>query len=206
MKTESIIIRPSNPQYQRLLEFCHLAKNLYNASLYDVRQHYFETKKHKTWQTQRVEFVRDNNPDYRALPAKISGEVLKSVSKNYSSFFVLRKKSLPARIPKYLKKDGVTTLPVPKDAISIDKHPLVNRHGDVIYTHVISPKGLNIPVTTTVARPRFITITPKYGHICIGVVYDTQDAPTLPDNGRYMGIDVGIDNLAACLDSDGNAL
>lgn len=49
MKTESIIIRPSNPQYQRLLEFCHLAKNLYNASLYDVRQHYFETKKHKTW-------------------------------------------------------------------------------------------------------------------------------------------------------------
>lgn len=206
MKTESIIIRPSNPQYQRLLEFCHLAKNLYNASLYDVRQHYFETKKHKTWQTQRVEFVRDNNPDYRALPAKISGEVLKSVSKNYSSFFVLRKKGLPARIPKYLKKDGVTTLPVPKDAISIDKHPSVNRHGDVIYTHVISPKGLNIPVTTTVARPRFITITPKYGHICIGVVYDTQDAPTLPDNGRYMGVDVGIDNLAACLDSDGNAL
>lgn len=47
MRTESIIVKPTNPQYQRLLEFCHLAKNLYNASLYDVRQHYFETKKTK---------------------------------------------------------------------------------------------------------------------------------------------------------------
>ena len=104
MKTESIIIRPSNPQYQRLLEFCHLAKNLYNASLYDVRQHYFETKKHKTWQTQRVEFVRDNNPDYRALPAKISGEVLKSVSKNYSSFFRPQEEKSPRAHPKVLKE------------------------------------------------------------------------------------------------------
>ena len=118
MRTESIIVKPTNPQYQRLLEFCHLAKNLYNASLYDVRQHYFETKKHKTWQTQRVEFVRNDNPDYRALPAKISGGVLKIVSKNYSSFFALRKKGLPARIPKYLKKDGVTTLPIPISTLS----------------------------------------------------------------------------------------
>lgn len=110
MRTESIIVKPTNPQYQRLLEFCHLAKNLYNASLYDVRQHYFETKKHKTWQTQRVEFVRNDNPDYRALPAKISGEVLKIVSKNYSSFFCLKKKGTSRAYPK-IPKEGWSNNP-----------------------------------------------------------------------------------------------
>lgn len=206
MKTESIVVKPNDENYHRILEYCHLAKNLYNASLYDVRQHYFSTKKHKTWQTQRVEFVRSNNPDYRALPAKISGEILRLVGRNYASFFALNKKGLPARIPKYLKKNGVTTLPVPKDAICIDRCPVVNRHGKVVYPHVISPKYLKIPVRTTVANPKFISVKPEYGHIRINIAYDHPKAEKKPDNGRYMGVDLGVNNLAACFDSDGNAL
>lgn len=65
---------------------------------------------------------------------------------------------------------------------------------------------VNIPVETRVSHPRFITIRPGYGHISINVVYEVQDVATKPDNGRYMGVDIGIDNLASCLDSDGNAL
>ena len=206
MRTETIIVKPRHPHYDNILRYCHLAKSLYNASLYDVRQHYFKTKKHKTWQTQRVEFVKNNNPDYRALPAKISGEILRAVGKNYASFFALHKKGLPAKIPKYLKKDGVTTLPVPKDAISVNKKPVTNRHGNAVYRHIISPKQLNIPVQTTVANPQFITIKPCYGFICINVTYRVECGLPKPDNGMYMGIDLGVDNIASCLDSYGNAL
>lgn len=206
MLTEVIVVKPENEDYGKLLEYCHAAKNLYNASLYDIRQHYFATGKHKTWQTQRVEFVKENNPDYRALPAKISGEVLKLVSYAYSSFFALIKEGKDAKLPRYLPKDGVTVLPVPKDAISLDKKPRVNGNGDKIYTHVISPKCLAIPVTTRVSKPKFITVKPCYGHIKIGVVYDRQEIARKPDNGHYMGVDIGIDNLAACLDTYGNAL
>lgn len=206
MRTETIIVKPGNPLYRKVFDYCHLAKNLYNASLFDVRQHYFSTKKHKTWQTQRVEFVKNNNPDYRALPAKISGEILKMVGQNYSSFFALRKKGVSARIPKYLKKDGVTVLPVPRDAISRDKKPRLNKHGKKIYTHIISPRQLNIPVETRISDPRFIAIKPGYGYISINIVYDSENTPLKPDNGRYMGVDIGVDNLASCLDSDGKAL
>lgn len=206
MRTECIVIKPSNPSYQQILWYCHLAKNLYNASLYDVRQHYFATGEHKTWQTQRVEFVKNNNPDYRALPAKISGEVLRLVGRNCASFFALVKKGARAKVPKYLKKDGVTTLSVPKDAISVDKKPVVDRRDEKIYTHVISPRQLNIPVRTTIENPQFITIRPHYGYIAINVSYRANVVDPKPDNSRYMGIDLGIDNLASCLDSDGNAL
>ena len=42
---EKQIIRPSNPLYKELDHLCFLSKNLYNVTLYTIRQHYFNTKK-----------------------------------------------------------------------------------------------------------------------------------------------------------------
>lgn len=208
-KTETLIIRHPSKD---ILQACHLAKNLYNASLYDVRQHFFKTGKHLTWQSQRVKFVSQNQPDYRALPAKISGEMLRLVGANFNSFFSLLKAkqtgayNKQVRIPKYLPKKGLTTLRVPKDAISVDRNPVKNRHGALIYTHRISPKHLNIEIQTRIAKPQFITLTPKHGRVQVSVVYNDEAKPTqLADNGRYAAIDLGVNNLAAMIDSDGVA-
>lgn len=208
-KTETLVIRHPS---RNILQACHLAKNLYNASLHDVRQHFFNTGEYLTWQSQRVKFVSQNQPDYRALPAKISGEVLRLVGSNFNSFFGLLKAkqngayNKQVRIPKYLPKNGLTTLRVPKDAISIDRDPVENRHGEMIYTHRISPKHLNIEIRTRVANPQFITLTPKHGRVHVSVVYNDGAKPIqLSDNGRYAAIDLGVNNLAAMIDSDGTA-
>ena len=43
---EQHIIKNSNPLYKELDKMCLLSKNLYNQSLYRVRQYYFENKKY----------------------------------------------------------------------------------------------------------------------------------------------------------------
>ena len=43
---EKHIIKKTNLIYNELDHACFLSKNLYNASLYEVRQYYFNTKKY----------------------------------------------------------------------------------------------------------------------------------------------------------------
>ena len=46
---EKQIIKPSHSYYKELDHLCFLSKNLYNVALYEIRQHYFETKKYKSF-------------------------------------------------------------------------------------------------------------------------------------------------------------
>jgi putative transposase len=76
---EKHIIKNSHPEYQNLMYMLHLSKNLYNAALYDIRQHYFSTGEFKSWMCVDREFIQNNNPDYRALKAFLSKSVMKKV-------------------------------------------------------------------------------------------------------------------------------
>lgn len=107
---EKQIIRPSNPIYKELDKLCFLSKNLYNITLYTIRQHYFKTKKYQSYFTTATNFAKENQVDYRALPAKVSNYTLQLVDQNMKSFFALLKKKKankytnPVRLPKYLDK------------------------------------------------------------------------------------------------------
>ena len=79
--TEKELIYSTDNRYSLIKELCHLSKNLYNASLYDVRQYYFETKLYRTWQSQVPIFTKTKNPDFFALPSTLAGEVLMQVGR-----------------------------------------------------------------------------------------------------------------------------
>lgn len=196
---------PLFPVYDGL---CFAAKNLYNASLYDIRQHYFETKKFKSWQTLRPEFVRDNNPDYRALPAKVSGTVLQEVGSGFKSFFKLLEKKnsggydKPVNIPKYLDKKGRHTITFPKDTISKGVKDL----GNGLYEHTLCPNSLNLKIVSKQEKIDNVRIVPKYGSYVIEVVYTVPDVEPLPDNGRYGGIDLGVTNIVTLVSNVTNPL
>jgi tRNA U34 5-methylaminomethyl-2-thiouridine-forming methyltransferase MnmC len=89
--TERHIIKKSDPQFTEADKLCFLSKNLYNAGLYQVRQHFFEHKTFQNFVQSNEVFVKSNNPDYRALPAKVSQQTLKIVEQNFKSFFGLLK-------------------------------------------------------------------------------------------------------------------
>lgn len=161
--TEKIVMTKNHKDYRRILELCHASKNLYNATLYDLKKYYLETGKYKTYYSQRKEFVKNNNPDYRSLPAKIAGQTMDSVHRGYRSFFHLIKKKAqgeyrkPVKIPKYLDKGGFYSVKIPNDAISRKIADL----GNGTYEIVVSPKELNIRVVCRIKNPRTVEFLPK---------------------------------------------
>ena len=68
---EKQIVRPSNPLYKELDKLCFLSKNLYNSTLYTVRQHYFNTSEYLTAFTVIKDSLKKIQVDFRALPAVV---------------------------------------------------------------------------------------------------------------------------------------
>ena len=115
--TEKEIIHKSDERFNLIKELCHLSKNLYNASLYDVRQHFFKTKEYRTWQSQAPLFVKDKNPDFYALPSGLAQEVLMQVGRQFIDFFN-NKSTRNKRIPRYKDTGGYNIVTFPKAVIS----------------------------------------------------------------------------------------
>lgn len=66
---EKQIIKPTHKYYNQLDELCLLSKNLYNTTLYRARQYYFENKSRFSAYDFIREFTKENQKDFRALPA-----------------------------------------------------------------------------------------------------------------------------------------
>ena len=122
---ERHIIKHKHKYYNELDNLCWLSKNLYNSTLYNVRQYYFETKKLLKYHVINKMYVDNNNEDYRALPAKVAKHTQMLVEYNFKSFFGLLKLkgkgeySKPVKVPKYLgKKKGRQVVHYEKGAIS----------------------------------------------------------------------------------------
>lgn len=201
--TEKTIIGRSHPQWAECDRLTFLSKNLYNSCLYDVRQHYFATKKYKTWQAQRKDFVASDQSDYRALPAKVAGETVMLAGRAFTSFFGVLKKKRGAekkgstiRLPRYLdSKTGRQVLTFPKDTISPKSQSAIDSRGRKLYHHTACTTSLRFEVVSRQESLDMIRIVPRGDHFVIECVYTVDDKPLLEDNGRYASIDLGVNNL-----------
>ena len=81
------IIKKNDPRYKELHDLCYKSKNLYNASLYTVRQYYFENKKYLPYVQLDSIFKNESNPDYRSLPTQTAQQTMRLVDHNFKSFF-----------------------------------------------------------------------------------------------------------------------
>lgn len=209
-RDETTYVKPGDVNAAAYGRLCHLTKNLYNACLYDHRQRFFDDEtRMDSWQTQRVRMVRDNNPDYRALPAKVAGEVVQEVGRCFKSFFALHRKlkrgELPegmrVRIPHYLDGDGMHTITFPKDAIG--RNPTWHA-ATGMWEQRVCQRELDLRVMTSMRDVTMIRIQPQGVGFRIHVIYEEEPLPYehVPDNGRYASIDLGVDNLMTVFVND----
>jgi len=176
-----------NSLYPDLDHLCFLSKNLYNATLYRVRQHFFETKQFLRYADINKMMIAERDPDYYALNTKVSQQTQKLVDQNYRSFFgglkSDKKKRAEVKMPKYLKKDGRQVVMFTKQAVS------------TVVKGYIKLGGTNILIPTKQTDIQFVRLVPHGSYITVEVGY-RKETPEYVDNGRYAAIDLGIANLA----------
>ena len=187
---EQQIVKKSDSRFEELDRLLFLSKNLYNAGLYKVRQHYFEHKKFLNYQSLASIMAKEDNIDYRQLPAKVSQQTLKLIEQNFKSFFnhlKVKKNGGVVRIPGYLNK-GSGRFIVTYTSQAISSKSLKNG--------VIKLSKVDSKFYTDKKDIQQVRIVPKNNHIVLEVIYNVPEADSLSDNERYASIDLGLNNLA----------
>ena len=192
--SERHIIKKSNSLYSELDNLCFLSKNIYNSSLYAIRQYYFEKKKYISLVSLNNNFVRDKQVDYYALPCKVSQQTIKMVDNNMKSFFnALKAKNSKPRLPKYLDKEkGRYVVTYTNQAIS--KKELKNGF--------IALSKTNVKIKTRVRNVKQVRIVPQNNHIVVEVLYEVKCKEKKDVNKKCCGIDLGLNNLMTCAFQD----
>ena len=197
---EKHIIKPKHKYYDEIDNLCWLSKNLYNSTLYNVRQYYFENKKLLKYQIINKMYVDTNNEDYRALPAKIAKHTQMLVEHNFKSFFGLLKLKgkgkydKPVKIPKYLdKKKGRQVVHYEKGAISFKEQGYIK----------LSKTNIKIKTKLTKDKVQFVRLVPKNNYIVIEIGYNVKKKE-VKANENILAIDIGINNIASCVTSIGD--
>ncbi len=189
---EKQIIRPSNPLYKELDHLCFLSKNLYNVTLYTIRQHYFNTKKYLTAFTIIKDFTKENQVDFRALPAKVSRYTVQLVDQNMRSFFALLKKKQanqydkPVRLPKYLNKTNG------RQVVHYDKSSLRSKKDGFIK---LAKSDIEFKTKIPKNKIQYLKLVPCGNHIKIMIGYYETKKKTRTTQKRIASIDIGQNNL-----------
>jgi putative transposase len=186
---EQHVIKSTAPRYQVIDRAAFASKNLYNAANYVIRQSFIHEGVYLCYEEMHARMK--NHEAYKALPRKVSQQVLRLLHKNWISFFKALEawKADPSQflgrpcLPKYKdKQQGRNILVYTIQAIS---KPAL-KHGYII------PSGLPIRIETQHQNVDQVRIVPRQGFYVVEVIYEQADVdPTL-----YAGIDIGIDNLA----------
>ena len=199
--TEREIIYSTDERFDLIKNLCHLSKNLYNASLYDVRQYYFETKSYRTWQSQAPLFSKNKQPDYYALQSHLAQQVLMQVGRQFLSFFN-NKSNKKKRIPKYKDKNGYNVITFNKVTISRQVDFDEDRQ---IYTYTLCKRSYNLKIKST--KPNVKMVKFVYDEVndlikCFKI-YEVERPKLKKDNSRYFSIGPGLNNIVSIYNNIG---
>lgn len=199
-RAEQHIIKKGDVRYGILDNEAFKSKNLYNATLYAVRQQFFKNGGFIRYARLQHDFQEQCQFDYRQLPAKVAQWTMKMVDQNFKAFIKASKEyeKCPSKftgkpkLPKYLdKKNGRYLITYTSQAIS-KKH--LEQRG------VIKLSGIDVEVPTKVRYEQLNQVRVARGldTYVIEVIYDNGIGEFIPnDNGRYAAIDLGVGNFAA---------
>src|SRR5271157_2798371 len=194
---EQHIIDRHDPRFAHIDPACFASKNLYNASLYVLRQAFF-AHEHVLSYAQLAHRLK-TTPEFRALPAKVSQWTLRQVSGDWNNFWKAQAayEQCPAkftgrpRLPHYKpKQDGRNLLVYTHQAIS---RPALKKGR-------ICPSQLDITVQTKQKEVQQVRIVPQASHYVVEVIYSVKPRSRTANklNPKWAGsLDLGIDVLAA---------
>lgn len=194
-------------EYIALSELCKLSKNLYNSTLYAIRQYYFTEKKYLRYES--AYHVCKENENYKLLNTDIAQQTMKVVDRNFKSFFSLISKAREGnykfsdvRLPHYLPKDGYFMLIIPRFKVKDGFFSVPMSHA---FKKEFGEVKLPFPDRLNEKQVKEIRIFPK--HNCkffdIEFVYVQEEENLNLNANNALAIDLGLDNLATCVTNAG---
>ncbi|MGZ6416434.1 MAG: RNA-guided endonuclease InsQ/TnpB family protein [Bacteroidia bacterium] len=210
--TQKNHIRSDKRTYRVLKILTKLSKNLYNYTLYTVRQNY--ELNNNFLQYEAAYHLVKNNVNYQLLPSQVAQQTMKIVNRTFKSFFGLLKErnkgnyNRPVKIPKYLPKEGYFLCVFTKDMMKIENNKIrlsmglnfAKKYG-VRYLYFTIPKHIKDK------KIKEVRILPKCNDLYFEIEYIYLQEPEKPqlNQNTFLGIDLGLDNFATCVSSDGTS-
>ncbi len=190
---EQHCIKKRDPRYAIIDEAAFKSKNLYNAALYETRQAFIYQGRYLSYE--ELDRRMQSHEAYRALPAKVSQQVLKQLADAWKAFREARAsyEQDPSQftgrpcLPKYKHKSEGRNLLIYTDQA-------VSKRG--LKRGLIQPSQLPISITTQQKVIDQVRIIPKKSYYVVEVVYSKEPLPPTGNPTYYAGIDLGINNLA----------
>ena len=208
-RVEKQSIKPSNPFYAMFCDFAHKSKNLYNHANFLVRKEFLQNDRWIRYGEMDKLLKADLEfDDYRQMPtAQSAQQTLRLLEKDWKSFFAAikdwsahKEKYLGRpKLPKYKPKNGKHILILTNQNVKLKKDTLY--FPKTFQGFTVRPRFVELTNFVSFQQVRFL---PGFHSFTIELVY-TMEVPdvTFDDNGRYLGIDIGLDNLATVVNNAG---
>ncbi len=199
----------TNAQYECLRELSHVAKNLYNQGVYNVRQYYFQEGKYLNYEKNYA--LLKNSGNYKALNSNMAQQILKEADGAFKSFFGLLKLAKKGRyryqdirLPKYLPKDGFATLVIQMFVIKDGMFTLPYSQS---YKKGHTPVSIKVLPVLSGRKVKEIRIIPKSNAKFFEVQYTYECECIQRDlnKNNALALDFGVDNLVTAASSDGKS-
>ena len=212
--TQSNVIRGlSKEEYSILRETCQYSNNLYNVALYNIRQYYFQDKKFLKYEENY--HVCKENENYGLLQAGVSQQTLKVADRSFKSFFNLIKKAKSGeyrfkdiKMPRYREKGGMFNLILSTNAINI-KNGFLTVPMSRKFSKLHGGRQVKIPFPERLENKTIkeVRICPIYHgrYFKIQYCYLQEKEPQDVSVDNVLAIDIGLENLAACVTNTGTA-
>ena len=197
----------SKKEFRNLKYLSHIAKNLTNEAIYNIRQHYFKNKKYLSY-NENYKMLK-NSENYKKLNSNMAQQILKEVDESFKSFFALLKLAKNGqynfkdiKLPKYLAKDGFTTLVIGFVRLK-DDMLIVPYSNSFKKTH--QEVKIKLPPVLKGKKIKEIRIIPKQHsrYFEIQYIYEVEEVQRELNKENVLGIDLGIDNLCTCVTNTG---
>lgn len=199
----------SKEEYRTIRKLCHVAKNLTNEAIYNVRQYYFTEGEFLKYEKNYTLLKTSSN--YKALNSNMAQQILKEVDGSFKSFFGLLKLAKQGKyafkdckLPYYLPKDGYATLVI--GFVRLNGNKLVLPFSNSFKkTH--KTIEITIPPVLLDKKVKEIRIIPKSNarFFEIQYIYKAECIQRNLNTNNALALDLGINNLVTAVSSNGKS-
>ena len=199
----------SKEEYHSIKELCHIAKNLANQAIYNVRQYYFTEGEYLNYEKNYSLLKTSDN--YKMLNSNMAQQILKEVDGSFKSFFGLLKLAKKGKyafkdckLPYYLPKDGYTTLVI--GFVRLRGNKLILPFSNT-YKKTHKAIEIMIPPVLIDKKVKEIRIIPKSNarFFEIQYIYEAECVQRNLNPSNALALDLGINNLVTAVSSKGKS-